>query len=203
MTIKIIITVLLGILFGYIYPDFSYTIDHLVTISLLLMMFFVGFDFGQDRELFKQIKKEGFSLLIYPMLIGVGSLSGALFAGLFLPLGWLPSLTCASAFGWYSLSGPLLGKLVSPELGTVAFLTNLFRELGTFFLAPLLAKSNLEKGGIKPLTFAAGGATTMDSTLPVILKVAGPKTALAAFISGAVLSMFVPFVLQLLASFLI
>lgn len=203
MTIKIIITVLSGILFGYIYPNFSFAIDHLVTISLLLMMFFVGFDFGQDKELFKQIKTEGFSLLIYPLLIALGSLSGALFAGLFLPIGLLPSITCASAFGWYSLSGPLLGKLVSSELGTIAFLTNLFRELCTFVLAPLLAKNSLEKGEIKPLTFAAGGATTMDSTLPVILKAAGPKTALAAFISGAVLSMFVPFVLQLFASFLI
>ena len=193
MTIKIILTVLSGILFGYIYPNFSFAIDHLVTISLLLMMFFVGFDFGQDKELFNQIKKEGFSLLIYPLLIAIGSL----------PIGLLPSLTCASAFGWYSLSGPLLGKLVSAELGTVAFLTNLFRELCTFFLAPILAKSSLEKGDIKPLTFAAGGATTMDSTLPVILKAAGPKTALAAFISGAILSMFAPFLLQLLVSFLI
>jgi uncharacterized membrane protein YbjE (DUF340 family) len=43
----------------------------------------------------------------------------------------------------------------------------------------------------------------MDVTLPVILKAAGPKTAIAAFISGAVLSMLAPVLLQFFISLLI
>jgi len=203
MTLKILLAVLFGGLTGFFWPQLSSYIDPLVTIFLLCMMFFVGLDFGQDRELFSQLKKEGRTLIVYPILIAIGSLLGAFLIGFFLPIGVLESVACGSAFGWYSLSGPLLSKLVSEELGTIAFLANLLRELSTFLLIPLLGQLSKSRNGIKPLAFAPGGATTMDSTLPVVARVAGPKTALAAFISGTVLSMLVPFMLQFFASFLV
>lgn len=203
MSTKIIISVLIGFTVGFYLPNWHYAIDPIVTISLLLMMFFVGLNFGQEKEFFSKIKKEGLSLLIYPILIGAGSLVGAFLVGLFLPIGLLETVTVGAAFGWYSLSGPLLSKMVSTELGTVAFLANLFREIITFFLIPLFAKTTLKRNGISPLAFASGGATTMDSTLPIILQTTDTQTTLAAFISGAILSMSVPLLLQFFIAFLI
>ncbi|HHY20052.1 MAG TPA: lysine exporter LysO family protein [Firmicutes bacterium] len=199
MTVKIILTVILGGILGYFFPQYSTSMEPVISISLLLMMFFVGLDFGQDKNIFLQIKKEGKVFLAYPLLIAFGSLFGAFVAGLFLPIGILESLACGSAFGWYSLSGPLLGKLVSDELGSIAFLSNLFRELCSFFLIPIFAKKSQKADTINPLVFASGGATTMDSTLPVVSQVSGPKTTLAAFVSGAVLTILAPFLLQLFA----
>ncbi|MFA6693650.1 MAG: lysine exporter LysO family protein [Bacillota bacterium] len=203
MTIKIIGLTFLGGVLGYFFPNFSNAIDPIVSVALLLMLFFVGLDFGQDRTLYEHIKKEGPSLLIFPVLIALGSLGGSIIAGMFLPITILESVTVGSAFGWYSLSGPLLSKMVSEPLGTIAFLANLMRELLTFLLVPLLAKVRLDKNGVKALTFSPAGATSMDVTLGVIHKATETKTAIAAFISGAVLSMLAPILLQFFISLMI
>lgn len=202
MTVKIIAATVFGGIIGFIYPEYSSLVDPVISVFLLITMFFVGIEFGRDKEFFKHLR-ESASFLVYPILIALGSLFGAAAAGLILPTGVLETVTVGSAFGWYSLSAPLIGNLVSEELGATAFLANLSRELFTFILAPLLASSKLKGDDIKALTFAPAGATSMDVTLPVILKAAGPKTAIAAFISGAVLSMLAPVLLQFFISLLI
>lgn len=42
----------------------------------------------------------------------------------------------ASGLGWYSLSGATISKLVSAEAGSIAFLSNLMREIFSFFIIP-------------------------------------------------------------------
>jgi len=54
------------------------------------------------------------------------------------------------------------------KLGAIAFLANLFREIVTFFVLPVVAKYF---GGVTSI--APGGATTMDVTLPLIQRVSG------------------------------
>jgi len=103
------------------------------------------------------------------------------------------ALTAGAGVGWYSLSGVLVAKLHSPALGALAFLTNLFRELLAFLLVPLLSARLGVLAAIAPC-----GATAMDTTLPVIQRVAGPTAAMVAFLTGAVLSAIVPILIPVL-----
>jgi uncharacterized membrane protein YbjE (DUF340 family) len=97
------------------------------------------------------------------------------------------AMAVGAGFGWYSLSAVLITKIHSVELGSVAFLTNVFRELLTIISLPFVVKYIGKIPSIGP-----GGATTMDVTLPLIKKVAGEEIAVPAFISGVVLSSLVP-----------
>ena len=129
-----------------------------------------------------------------PILIALGSILGAVIGGQMLNLPFNEASAVGAGFGWYSLSGVIISKIYSSDLGALAFLTNVFRELMAIILIPLLAKL-----GNKILVIAPGGATTMDTTLPLITRsVKQKEIAVIAFISGAVLSSLVPVLVPLL-----
>jgi len=86
-----------------------------------------------------------------------------------------------------------VAKLHSPELGALAFLTNLFRELLAFLFVPVLSARLGMLTAIAPC-----GATAMDTTLPLIQRTAGPTAAVIAFLSGLVLSLVVPILIPAL-----
>ena len=74
------------------------------------------------------------------------------------------ALLVSAGMGWYSLSSVLLSAAVGTETGTLAFLANALRELLTILGIPLLARfCHL------PLV-VVGGATSMDSTMPILLQ---------------------------------
>ena len=97
------------------------------------------------------------------------------------------SLAIASGFGWYSLSGVMLKEMGGDTLGAIAFLTNVFREIITVILIPILAQKLNSYTAIAP-----AGATSMDTTLPLISKVTNPEVTVMAFINGVLLSSLVP-----------
>lgn len=105
------------------------------------------------------------------------------------------SAAIGAGFGWYSLSGGLLAKIYSVETGALAFLTNVSRELITFVVTPILAAKAGRMAAVAP-----GGATTMDTTLPLIARVTDPETALVALVNGTVLSSLVPVLVPLFIS---
>ncbi|MCE4601143.1 MAG: lysine exporter LysO family protein [Desulfurococcales archaeon] len=88
--------------------------------------------------------------------------------------------------GWYSLAGPLIA-LHDPVLGLVAFLANLLREILHISIYPVLAARGWSCRGV-----SIGGATTMDTGLPVVVKFGGPSAALLALGQGAVITMLAP-----------
>jgi uncharacterized membrane protein YbjE (DUF340 family) len=47
---------------------------------------------------------------------------------------------------------------------------------------------------------ASGGATAMDTTLPIIVRYCGSDTLITAFSSGFVLTMIAPFTIMAIAS---
>lgn len=76
------------------------------------------------------------------------------------------------------------------NLGSVAFLSDLFREVFALLLIPVLCKTS---GA--PVAIGVCGATCMDVTLPVIEKHANEHDTLVAFISGAIITVAVPFLI--------
>lgn len=103
-------------------------------------------------------------------------------------------ITPAVAFGlgWYSFAGPYLAGAGDAVGGAYGLLVNFLREQLTFTLAPVLAK-RFGKAGI----LAMGGATTMDTTLPLYTALYGSAFSLYAFTNGVLLTLIVPILLPL------
>ncbi len=184
MTYIIIVSILVGMGCGYFVfpPEIMSSIDNLASISLFVLIFLVGIDVGGNKTIFKDLKKAGFKVLLVPFGGIVGSLVGFLFN-----MALNESLAIGSGFGWYSLSGVMLKEMGGDTLGAIAFLTNVFREMITVISIPILAKKLNGYTAIAP-----AGATSMDTTLPLISKATNPEIAVIAFINGVILSSLVP-----------
>lgn len=196
MVYAIALSVIAGFFAGKLLNEPQAWLDTAVTYALALMVFLVGIEIGQNKQALLDLRKLGLRILIVPLAVATGSLIGAAFGGILLSMPLHEAAAVGAGFGWYSLSGVMLSKLHSVELGATAFLANVSRELMAFILLPLLVHH------LGPLVaIAAGGATTMDSTLPLITKLTNAKTGLIAFLSGLVLSALVPVLIPLLMAF--
>ena len=88
-----------------------------------------------------------------------------------------------------------IAQSLGAELGTIALLSNIVRELITLLGAPLLVKMF---GKLAPIS--AGGATTMDSTLPVIMRTLGEDFVLVSMFHGFLVDFSVPFLVAFFCS---
>lgn len=118
--------------------------------------------------------------------LAASSLIGGLLAAPLLDLAWNEGLAMAAGFGWYSLSGILVGDQLGPLMGGVAFFNDLARELLAFVLIPLMIRHHTA------LAIGYGGATSMDFTLPVIQQHGGVTCVPVAVVSGFLLSLLSP-----------
>lgn len=194
MTFAIIGAFLLGIFLGIAFFPEKWT-EYLPTVTNLALditLFMVGIDLGLNRDIWKHMLRVGWQVFLAPVGVVLGSILAAMVVGLC--FGWTlrEGGAVGAGFGWYSLSGVLLSDLHSVSLGTIAFISNIFREVLAIIFAPFLAKR------VGPLALVApSGATAMDSTLPLLVAV-GPKgVGIIAIISGLSLSLLVPILLPL------
>ncbi len=164
-----------------------------VAIAEGLLLFSIGLSLGRNLSLLKEGISYGWRLVVYPVLIGVGSIAGAMTVGFFWNMSCNEAAAVGAGFGWYSLAGIITTNMHSVELGTLSFLANLIRELFTFLALPLIARWLGKIAAIAP-----GGATAMDTTLPLVKKAAGDEMILPAFVSGLFLSILVPLLVPLL-----
>jgi uncharacterized membrane protein YbjE (DUF340 family) len=185
MTKKILIALVLGIVSGlFIMPDAVYeNTGLLMDIGLCLLLFFVGIDLGSNKEIFKNLKNVGFKILVVPAATIIGSLAGGIICSFIFDIDLFGSLAIASGLSWYTLSAIIITP-ISSELGTVAFLSNVFREVMAFVAIPFIAK---HVGYLE--TIAAGAAISMDTGLPMITKNTNQEVAVISFISGVILSL--------------
>jgi uncharacterized membrane protein YbjE (DUF340 family) len=183
---------IMGGLFSLV-PEFLQNKD-LSNYVLYGLMFFVGVNIGTDKNGWSIIKKVKFKILLVPLSVITGTLSGVAFISVFIKeISLKDSLAIGSGFGYYSLSSVFITKLAGSVLGVVALLSNIMREIAALLLAPLFVKYF---GKLAPI--AAGGATSMDTTLPVITKFSGMEYAIIAVFNGTVLTIIVPFLVTLI-----
>lgn len=189
MTLIIVISIFIGALSGFfILPQHILNnIDLLATYSLYALIFFVGIDVGGNKKLMLDLKALGLRVLLIPLGGILGSLLGGCITGIIFNMTLSESLSIASGFGWYSLSAVMLKELGGEVLGTIAFLTNVFREVLAVILIPIISKRTNEYTVIAP-----AGATSMDTTLPLISKATNSEITIISFINGAILSSLVP-----------
>ncbi|HIP88418.1 MAG TPA: lysine exporter LysO family protein [Thermococcus paralvinellae] len=163
----------------------------LYEIMLYLLIFIIGLDLGRSTRT-EELKKLGKMALILPLATVIGSLLGGLLASFLLniPIKW--ALGISAGFGWYSLTGPLLAQY-SAIYGVIGFLANLTREILTILFYPLAIKKIP-----KELAVSIGGTTTMDSTLPIIVKFGGKEITIVAFVHGLILTAIAPFLIPII-----
>lgn len=178
---------------GFLDAGAASLLDRWVEGALLFMMVVVGVEIGRQPEAWANLRRRGASVLAVPLLVAAGSIAGAAAVALIMGLSPVLGGAVAAGFGWYSLSGAMLTSLVDPGTGALAFVANVLRELLTLLLAVPLARFF---GPLAPV--AAGGATAMDTTMPVIARASGPDAALTGFISGLVLAGASPFLIEAL-----
>lgn len=188
MTVKILLAVGLGILFGlFIFPvNMATYMSTFISIGLCILLFFVGIDIGRQENIYKKVKELGLKVLLVPLMIALGSIIGSMFGGAILGMPINQAGAIGAGFGWYSLSAIELAKH-SAQLGTLAFITNVCREIIAIIIIPIIAKYIGKLESIAP-----AGATAMDTTLPIISKATDGNVAVISFITGVSLSLLVP-----------
>ena len=180
---------ILGIACGNILPSIQYVNFDISSIILLLLMFSVGINLGSSKEFIDIIRKADLQILLVPALTITGTYSGMIvYSFLTNDFSLKELLAVGSGFGYYSLSSMIISKISSETLAVVALLSNIFREIISIILTPLLVKYF---GGISPIVSA--GATSMDTALPVIVKFSGSEYVFHAVFNGILLTLLVPF----------
>lgn len=159
---------------------------------LYLLLFLVGLSVGNDRDTIRGFRQLSPRLLVLPFLTIIGSMCGGVVAALLLGQSLYEMLAVSQGLAYYSLSSILITEKLGITLGAIALFSNVFRELLTLLLAPLLVKY---LGPLAPI--AAGGATTMDVTLPAILNASGKEYLVPAIYHGFVCDFSVPILVTL------
>jgi uncharacterized membrane protein YbjE (DUF340 family) len=154
---------------------------------LLALIAFVGIDLSA-------VKLEGswlsWRLLSVPVLVVTGSWIGAgvIHATTGEDLRLLMALS--SGFGWFTLSSALVASLSGELHGAVALIVDLGRELIAIVLLYLTGRRHPALG------IAAGGAASMDSTLPIVRQTCPRDAVPVALVSGVSLTLLAPFLIS-------
>ena len=184
-----------GLLTGtmHILPEKPY-LNEISTYILYILMFLVGISIGGDKHIWKQFREMNARILLIPLTAIVGTGIGmVIFHVLFSYPKAADLYAIGSGFGYYSLSSIVISRVSSESIGIIALLSNIIREIGTLILTPILVRYF---GKLAPI--AAGGATTSDTTLPMIMKYSGKEYVLGAVMNGIILTLLVPILISLI-----
>ena len=167
---------LLGVL-GYFPLDLK--TGNLSIYILYALMFQIGISIGSNKELKSMISQLRLKFLLIPLATISGTLLFSAIASLLLSR-WsiFDCMAVGSGFAYYSLSSVLItqfkeasiGIQLATELGTIALLANIFREMMALLGAPLLVRYF---GRLAPIS--AAGVNSMDVILPVITRYSGKE----------------------------
>lgn len=158
-------------------------------LTLCALLFCVGITVGNNTTMLKTFRNLDPRLMLLPLMTIVGTLAATAIAALGLPHRSLTDcLAIGAGFGYYSLSSIFITQYRGPELGTIALLANIIREVFTLLGAPLLVRYF---GPLSPIS--CGGATTMDTTLPIITRTSGQDFVILSLFHGFLVDFSVPF----------
>lgn len=192
----IVLFFLAGVAIGLfrLFPEFIIE-SNLQVYVLYLLIFLVGIEIGRDiTVVWRLIKVLNVRIVLVPLAIAIGSLIGGLLFSFFTDLLSIKeSLSVSAGFGYYSLSSILISQIRGELIGVFALLSNIFREILTLLCVPIFAKLFSKLAPI-----ASAGATSVDTTLPLITRFVGKKYAVISIFSGTVLTLLVPFLVPLI-----
>ncbi len=191
--LKPMLAVLVGLLAGYYLLPPLPMAETVATGALMLLLFFIGLQLRNAGLSLRKLLMNRQGLGIALALTVSSLIAGALLIPV-LALPWHDVLALASGFGWYSLSGIVIGDALGPAWGGVAFLNDVIREIIALAIIPLLISSR------PAMAIGYGGATAMDFTLPVIRSSGGLACVPVAIASGFLLSFLSPVLMAVFLS---
>ena len=188
----ILVSVLLGAILGYLFDvkiltEASILIEPLSYAIVFVSGLSVGYSLN-GRKLKKHLIIDVFAM---PIFISIGSIVGAMLLGGFAGFNFWQSGLMASGLGWYSLSAIMISDY-DIGLAAMALMINVFREIFAIATIPFIARY---VGFF--FSLSAGGATSMDTTLPVISRSTNEDTTIIAFANGAILIIVVPALVEI------
>lgn len=194
MVLLTIAALVLGVAYGLgglQWPVVDFLTSHTDAV-LYLLMFSVGISVGMYRGLAAKIRQYHLRIFLIPAGIMLGSVAGGVLCALLLQMPWNYGAAIAGGMGWYSLAGATIGRLAGAEMGSVAFLSNLMREIFSYLIIPCIALKLNYYTSIAP-----AGATSEDTTLPMMLKYTNEETVVLSVLNGMICSLFVPVIISI------
>ncbi len=167
--------------------------DDLLWFTLLGLIFVTGFSIGLDFSEIPSAVRNNVWNLVIPLATVAGSLTGGLMVHFLTGFSLRYSLAISAGMGWYSFTGTYLSG-VNPYAGFLGYVANVLREVYTYLTYPILARR------WRYSSVSIGGATTMDTTLPLITSAGGTEVGVTAFIHGVLLTSLIPILIPLVVS---
>ena len=156
-------------------------------------MFSVGLSVGNDPQTLKNFRSLNPRLVFLPIMTILGTLAGSAAVSLILTHRSITDcLAVGSGFGYYSLSSIVITAYKGAELGTIALLANIFREMTALVGAPFIRKYF---GRLAPIS--AAGIGSSDILLAAITKYSGKDAIPLAILHGILINLSVPFFVSL------
>ncbi len=162
------------------------------TLVLFCMLLLVGLNLIiEDISILQSMKDK--EVLLLPLFTVLFTLISGVVVNQLFNHSLQESLAISGGLGWYSFSGVYLAEVGTPILGSIAFLANLFREMLSVIMIPLLGSWGFAYGAI-----STAGATSMDVTLPIVEHSCGDRYTPVSLYHGVVVSIVVPLLVPLL-----
>lgn len=194
---------LIGCLIG-VSSHSAYDLHPLSMYTLYLLMFTVGVSIGNNRDFKTIVRSFRPRMLLVPCATVVGTLAFSALSCLLLAR-WtaFDCMAVGSGFAYYSLSSllitefktPLMGQQLAMELGAIALLANILREMVALVGAPLISRFFG-----KTALISVGGVNSMDVMLPSIIRYSGKEWMSVAILHGLLIDMSVPFFVSFFCS---
>ena len=159
--------------------------------TLWLLMFLVGISVGLNKSVFQKVKEYHLRVLIIPLSITAASVAAGFLCAPITGMPLAESVCITSGMGWYSLTGIMLTDLAGAEVGAVAFLGNLMREMLSFLVIPWIARHMNHYTAIAP-----AGATSEDTTLSMLVRYTREEIVVLAVFNGVLCSAAVPLLIR-------
>lgn len=202
-SITVIAIFIVGCVAGACY-DIEFDIHNLSLCILYALMLQVGIGIGSNKSLRESLRHVSPKILLVPLATITGTLFFSAVASLLLSQ-WsvFDCMAVGSGFAYYSLSSilitqfkePSIGLQLATELGTIALLSNIIREMMALVGAPLIRRYF---GKLAPIS--AAGVNSMDVLLPSITRCSGKEVMPIAICHGILVDLSVPFFVNLFCS---
>lgn len=194
MVILAVIALVSGVAVGLLGLDTG--VVHLLTThsdSILdVLMLLVGISIGMQQGIFQKIRQYHLRIFLIPAGVIAGTLMGGVVCSLLTGYSLRESEAVVSGLGWYSLAGITVSNLAGAQLGSITFLSNLLREILSFFSIPLIARCLNDYTCIAP-----AAATSEDTTLPMMIRYTSEETVVLSVFNGVICSACVPVLIAL------
>ncbi|HEC96083.1 MAG TPA: lysine exporter LysO family protein [Euryarchaeota archaeon] len=194
---EVLIALIIGIIIGILGVDlsnFSFSGFSMIDILLVCLLLLIGVDFALSDVNFRSLSKNSVKFIT---ILVISTYLGAALAGYIAVYFFNDyyALIATLGCGWYSYTSATLVRY-SVYWGSVALIANILREIACIMLYPALNKK------LKISAITIGGATTMDTSFPVISSFGGKDVALIAFAHGLIITLTLPIIIETLLSFI-